>query len=76
VQWRLPFIVMDGLVPSIDSGTLAVIPTGISLDLCKIGMPVGMSLISRAAAPPTPRAYQSAQALTGIIQCKEMKPAP
>jgi hypothetical protein len=45
-----------------------VIPTAQNLDLCCEGRPVGILLISRAAAPPTPRAYQSAVWAAGIRQ--------
>ena len=36
---------------------LLLIPAGIKIDPYGNGMPAGILLISRAAAPPTPRAY-------------------
>src|SRR3954466_8293657 len=56
-----PTLARDAVGPSTPT-------TGISFDPFRAGMPAGMPLISRAAAPPTPRAYQSAQAPSGIIQ--------
>jgi hypothetical protein len=49
-----------------DIGSFGLIPAGIRFDRFQVGMPAGMALISRAAAPPTPRAYRSAQAPAGI----------
>ena len=43
-----------------------VIPAGLKIDSRSSGRPAGMLLISRAAATPTLRAYQSASMLTGI----------
>jgi hypothetical protein len=75
-----PLAVADaGTVPFSDLVPSDLIPAGIISDPFGAGMPAGMSLISRAAAPPTggsqrasalgarPRAYQSAHAPTGII---------
>jgi hypothetical protein len=47
---------------------MGLIPAALDIDSSIKGRAAGSLLISRAAAPPTPRAYQSALRAAGIIQ--------
>ncbi len=63
-RWFVPFKRSKGCDTTPEQKRL--IPAGRMFDSSVYGRPAGILLISRAAAPPTPRAYQSAFRPTGI----------